>query len=255
MIGILIRTIFQNIFTKRVEPIPQSEWIVVENAYEAIVSKELYQQAQKRFRHHRGTVKSRKSKQKYHGLVRCAYCGRALKRVVCKEVYFSCPSKEVLWNSPCADIYLKEQELEQTLFLSIQTQLQVMRKSVEEKQDKQKQKGGSFQERKKECQSAICHYKSLQQTLLEDYIEGRIQRQEYLSRKEKAVERQKEATKQYAELSKQEILAQQEIVSPRGELEEYADTKELTREVLEEFVQVIKVSGTDTIESVWNFKE
>ena len=215
----------------------------------------MYQQAQKRFQHHGEMVKSRKPKQKYSGLIRCAYCGRALKRRLCKEIYFSCPSKEALWDSPCADISLKEQELEQILFHSIQTQLQVMRKTVEKKQEEQKQKRKSFQERQKECQAVICHYKSIQKTLLEDYIEGRIQRQEYLFRKEKAVEQQKEAAKQYEKLSEEVSLAEQERISSIKEWEQSMDKKELTRELLEEFVQVIKVSGTDTIEIVWNGKE
>ena len=112
-----------------------------------------------------------------------------------------------------------------------------------------------LREKLQECQRTVEKCKARQAAAFEDYAEGRIRKQEYLSRKKEISGQQEEAAREYAELS--DRLA--EAVSERGketvDLGRYDFVNELTREVLEELVKVVRVSENDALEIVWNFKE
>lgn len=92
--------------------------------------------------------------------------------------------------------------------------------------------------------------------VFEDYAEGRITRQEYLSCKRDMARQQEEMTAMYTELNVKRVKLQQ-MSGPleKSDLGRYACVSELTRKLLVELVKEILVSGKDTIEIVWNFKE
>ena len=63
-------------------------------------------------------------------------------------------------------------------------------------------------------------------------------------------------TARYSELiAKRAELQQTSVQLERKDLGRYACVNELTRELLVELVKEIRVSGADTLEIVWNFKE
>lgn len=114
---------------------------------------------------------------------------------------------------------------------------------------------GHLQEEIRACQSALSRYKTLQTTVFEDYAEGRIERREYLSRKQEIAEQQEEAKNRFEELTGQ--LAQLQGGFSKGTIDmgKYAFAKELTREMLVELVKEIRISEKDTVEILWNFQE
>lgn len=63
-------------------------------------------------------------------------------------------------------------------------------------------------------------------------------------------------TARYMELSERRTQLQQtSSFLEKSDLGRYACASELTRELLVELVKEIRVSGKDTLEIVWNFKE
>ena len=154
-------------------------------------------------------------------------------------------------DSPCADVRLEELELEKALLSAIRTQVQLMVHPAGT--DREILTANSLQEAIRECQTAISRNKAAQTAIFEDYAEGHISRQEYLSRKKEAARQQEEAAAQYAGLTGRMAALRNETCTASS-LGRYAFVEELTREMLEVLVREIRVSGKDSMEIVWNFK-
>lgn len=238
--------------TKRTEPVPEEEWIVAEGTHEALVTKEIYAQAQTVLKQAVRNRFVRRPYQKFRGLVKCSCCGRTLIRTVSRQTYFSCPTAKTVADYTCAEIHMEEAVLEDILLTAIQTQVKLL---LDDDPETKETTEVHLQEEIKACQSAINRYKTLQTTVFEDYAEGRIERREYLSRKQGIAEQQEEAKNRFEELTGQ--LAQQQGDFSKGntDLGKYVFAKELTREMLVELVKEIRVSERDTLEILWNFRE
>lgn len=163
----------------------------MENTHEAIVTKEIFKRAQQAFKEPLQR-NARRPYQKFRGLLKCACCKRA------KKSYYVCPMPKTVVGRACADIRLEEAVLEETLFTAVQIQIQLFQDTAHKKRE---DVSGQLQNEIKACQSANSRYKSLQPALFEDYAEGRIDRQKYLSKKQELLLRQEETKNHFEELT------------------------------------------------------
>lgn len=235
--------------SKKTKPVPKEEWIVVENTHEAVVTKEIFKQAQQALKEPLPR-NVRRPYQKFRGLLKCACCKKTLQRNRAKKSYYVCPTPKTVAGRACADIRLEEAVLEETLLTAVQIQIQLFQDMVHEKDTAE-----ILQEEIKACQSANSRYKALQTALFEDYAEGRIDRQKYLSKKQELLLQQEETKTRFEELTSQLAQLQGQQEKTDTDLGKYACVNELTREMLEELVKEIRVSGKDTLEIKWKFKD
>ena len=239
---------------KRTVKVPREDWIVAKDAHEAIVPRETYEQAQQVIKHNVRKKEPGKPSQRFRGLLKCAVCGRTLMRMRCKKPYFACPTRSVMPDSPYRRIHLEERLLEEALIASIQCQARLLLQT-----GKEEKRGDLLEEAEKkvqECQITLSRYKANQAAVFEDYAEGRISRQEYLSRKGEIAKQQEEMTAVYVEAgAKLAELRQAPDSSGYTDPGKYACASELSRELLVELVKEIRVSGEDSLEIVWNFRE
>lgn len=244
----------EDVSAKSSRLLPKEEWMIAENAHKGIVSEEIYKQAQKVLRHCSGRKVSEKPYPRFRGLLKCAYCGRALTRSTGKEVYYYCATRRALPKAPCAGIRMGEKELADSLFQSLWVQIQLAGQTGEAQKDGRTEQR-LLQEKQQECQKKTKRCKARQAAAFEDYAEGRMGKREYLSRKGEIAERQEKLTRQYAELSHRLAEMAQSNHRKTGDLGRYAFGEELNRERLEELVKEIRVSTENSIEIVWNFRE
>lgn len=244
-----------DVSTKRTEPVPKEDWIVAKDALEPIISRETFEAAYPVLKRYAKKRPSAKPKQLFRGLVKCAACGRTLTRNICKETYFFCPTGKAVAESPCREIHLTEQALTETLLAAIHARIRLLDDAdhISDKGSQKSELTGKIQS----CQEAIDRCKASVNTMFEDYADGRISREEYLSRKKEASERQKEAEQTFAALNEQLAqMRQSDSDCPLvNDLGKYSFAGHLTRELLEALVKEIRVSGTDTMEVIFNFKE
>lgn len=251
--------------SKKVKLVPKEDWIVVENANEPIVSKELFAQVQDILRHIRKPVQKSEpyKNEEYRGYVKCAYCGRVLPNSHGRDTYYYCFTGKSMPDSPCASVRLYKKDLEQALLEAIQVQIRLRTSAGGEQEMQESVKDGlvsgkeqpDLMARIRECKEAVNRYKSAQMTAFEDYAEKRIEKDVYLSRKKECAEKQAEADRQLSLLNEQLSLVQEDKEEPTAQIGRYASATKVTREMMAELVKEIKVSGTDTIEIVWNFRE
>lgn len=238
--------------TNRTKAVPKEEWIVTKDAHDAIVSEQVYAKAQGVLKPCVRKEPQKKPYQKFRGILRCGCCGRVLDRRTGKQPYFACLTARSVKDSGCVNIRLDEVELEKTLLEAIRAQIRLFASKepgLTEKADHDLLKGI------KEYQGILSRYKSLQVAAFEDFAEGRISRQEYLSRKKETADCQEKINSQIAELNNQLAELQKQKTVQEADMGKYACIRELTREVLVELVKEIRVDGENEIEIVWNFIE
>ena len=241
-----------DISAKRTESLPKEEWIVARDTQDAIISKQEYTKAQEVLKHYTLQKPQKKPFQKFRGILKCACCGRALVRKAAKNPYFICLTARSIKDSDCIKVRLDEAELDEALLEAIKVQVQLQ---IEKTSDPTKKAGSDPQKEIKECQLAVSRYKALQVTAFEDYAEGRISKQEYLSRKQEAAGHQEERNRRILTWNDQLAMQQGQLAEQENHLGKYAFVEELTREVLVALVKEIRVNGKNRIEMVWRFRE
>lgn len=112
--------------SKRFRDVPKDEWIIVKDTHEPIISKEVFEEAQKLIHIRRRENRRTGTVQIFSGLVKCRDCGHAMvyssdtQSYICSTYNFwgkkECPSHYIryddLYGVVLADIYCKTQILE-----------------------------------------------------------------------------------------------------------------------------------------------
>lgn len=245
------KRVMADMATKRTEAVPREEWIVARDTQEAIVSEQEYLKAQGVIKHY-VQKPQRKPFQKFRGILKCGCCGRVLVRKAGKKPYFICLTARSIKDSDCMKVHMEETALEEAVLEAIRAQVGLYCDSMAvpvEKTD------ACLQKEIRDCQMSVSRYKSLQASAFEDYAEGRISKQEYLSGKQEAARQLEQLGSRIRELNEQ--LAEQQIqqAGQEADLGRYASVEELTREVLVDLIKEIRVSGENRIEIRWNFRE
>ncbi len=243
-----------DVSAKKSRLLPREEWITAEAAHEAIVSKELFDQAQAVMRHCQHTKKQAKPYQRFRGLVKCAYCGRALTRSTGKEPYYYCITRRALPEAPCAGVRLGEEELDVSLRESLRIRIQLAGQSGGARQDGRSEQS-ILREKLRECQRDMDRCKARQAADFEDYAEGRIGKQEYLSRKGEIALWQEETVREYRVLTDKLAEAVKSRAGRTADSGQHVFGKKLTREMLEGLVKEIRVGKENAMEIVWKFRE
>lgn len=242
----------EDITTKRTKAVPKEEWIVAGDTHDAIVSKQVYEGAQEVLKHYVRKEPPKKPYQKFRGILKCGCCGRILDRRKGKAPYFACLTARSVKDSGCVNIRLDEAELEETLLEAIRTQIRL---SLSKEPGLMGKADNDLLKEIKEYQGMLSRYKSLQVAAFEDFAEGRISRQEYLSQKKETADCQEEANSRITELNNRLAEMQKQQTVQEADMGKYACVRELTREMLVELVKEIRVDGENAIEIVWNFNE
>ncbi len=242
----------EGISTSKTKAVPKEEWIVVRDTHDAIVSEQVYAKAQKVLKQCVRKEPQKKPYQKFRGILRCNWCGRVLNRRISSNPYFACPTARSVKDSGCVNIRLNETVLEETVLEAIRMQVQLFASKepgILGRTDR------DILKEIKEHQRMLGRYKLLQAAAFEDFAEGRISRQEYLSRKKEVADNQEAVNSRIAELNNQLAELRSRQAMQETDIGRYTCVNELTREILVELVKEIRVDGENRIEIKWNFCE
>ena len=164
----------------------RDKWIITENTHEAIISEEQFEEAQKnlrKFQERTGTVTTRPLARKVY----CGCCGRALRRISSKGTYYICQTSRFTDQYDCCEKRIPEADIIEAVLTTVQAysrlavdldallyqkqeQLRVDRKQLQRKLM-------VLQNRKEQTEQRL-------QDMYELFIEGEIEKSEYLNRKQ-----------------------------------------------------------------------
>ena len=233
------------------ERVPEEEWFIVENTHEAIIDRETFDKVQGLLKRDTRTAPKAKQLYLFSGFLKCADCGRAMSRIASKGiyVYYQCGTYKSLSKKACTMHSIKSDRLEAGVLFAIQQQVHlavayselVSRiNSAPLKKSKSKRLEDAIAAKEKEL-AKIMRYK---QALYQDWKDGEITRNEYRHMSED-YERQAEALNNVLRT----LTDEQEQLENGVDAEspfltaflKYQNIDKLTREILAELIDYIKV--------------
>ena len=109
----------------KLEPVPEEQWIVVQNTHEPIIDRETFAKAKDLLKRDTRTAPKQKQLYLFSGFLRCADCGRAMSRIASKDlyVYYQCGTYKSLSKKACTMHSIKSTKLEAATLYAIQQQV------------------------------------------------------------------------------------------------------------------------------------
>lgn len=237
--------------------VPKEEWIINEDAHEAIVTTEEFEAAQAALRKVRPyTRKNRENSFPFY----CAHCGRKLQRTFGTDEHFYCVTP--YWDTDeelCKSVRWDRTDIEEVVLASLKGQIGVMTVEAVAKTQNTVSEGTLLRQRLKVLTTELESGDSQKIQSYLDYREGRITREDFIrlrSEREKRMEELKEliarTEAEYDELLRKESQAkqEQELACRTSSMNDDA-----LKELMYDAVERINVIDNQNIEIIWKFDD
>ncbi len=232
------------------EAVPEDEWYIVENTHEPIISREDFARVQDLMKKDTRTAPQGKELYLFSGFLRCADCGKAMTRSKVKEnVYYHCRTYKDQSKTACTKHTIRHNHLEQGVLYAIRQQVYVAvafseivsRINTAPLQKSQSIRLNELIAAKEKELSKIARY---QKSIYQDWKDGEISHKQYRYMQEdygRQIEALNEVIGNLHE-EKEELENGIDTENPfLATFRKYENIDKLTREVLIELVEQIKV--------------
>lgn len=246
------------------EAVPQDEWYVVENTHEAIIDRETFEKVQLLLKRNTRTAPQQRSLYLFSGFLKCADCGKSMTRSkVGNTVYYYCRTYKDQSKRACTKHTIKHIQLEAAVLYAIRQQVYLavdFSKTLEQLgkvplvKSRSKKLHDAIEQKEREL-AKIVRYK---QSIYQDWKDGEITHSDYRHMKED-YEQQAEVLNQIlARLKEEQREAENGIDTKNSFLatfQQYQNIETLTRDILIELVDHIKVYEGGCISIVFRFAD
>ena len=119
--------------SKKREPIPKEDWVVVPDMHEPIVSRELFDEAQKRMGARKKTIKAKDEPDLFAGLFFCEACGTSMLPKVSQQKYFyyNCGRSHAIGQLACSSHYINRDTFHQAVLEDIRRNARLFSEDTE----------------------------------------------------------------------------------------------------------------------------
>ena len=119
--------------SKKREPIPKEDWVVVPDMHEPIVSRELFDEAQKRMGARKKTIKAKDEPDLFAGLFFCEACGTSMLPKVSQQKYFyyNCGRSHAIGQLACSSHYINRDTFHQAVLEDIRRNARLFSEDAE----------------------------------------------------------------------------------------------------------------------------
>ena len=191
------------------------------------------------------------------GNIFCAHCGGKLEKA--NGTVFACPSHRYHDGSPCENVRWRKSALEEIVFEALKRQIEIVSIESAAVRKTAKSKGESLERQLVllKAQYDACDREKF--TIYENYREGKLTPEEYLSgkdalaQKQAALKEQLESCETQLEVFHQQSLDAEDQHEAASRMTGLPDDK--LREHLYDAVERVLVYDAETIEIVWKFNE
>lgn len=208
----------------------ESEWKIIPNCHEAIVTEEEFEQAQAAIRTMK-KIEKRPVEYLLRSLIRCGNCGRIMRRQsTCKRVYYSCQVSRADRETKCPiGERFYEDELERIIGGDLIEKLQLLVEADEHFQKVATSLEGTEENLRFRLEQTEKRLKQISLSRIhayEQYTEGKLSRDMYL------IEKEKLGTEADTLAADKERLEQELIPLSQSQNRELRDTADQAREIL-----------------------
>ena len=231
----------------------EEDWIRIENAHEAIVDKELFDQANRLHprKKRSGISESRKNhtiprKAKQPAFLICGNCGRAL--IEESAHILKCSAGRTGGDKICREFSVCREELKTAIMEYVRKYAASMLADKKPKRtDKRKAEIGD----KTEILSAMKHLSSEKMKLYDDYKDGYISREDYKELAEKIGQKLAGLQQQLDNIAEAEKEIREAEHEDTGEWKSLSTLQVFDKERLRQIIKVIRVYSQNEIEIEW----
>lgn len=224
----------------------KSKWYIIPDHHPAIVEKALFDKVQETVRRFSQPHKKQRD-YLLKGIVFCGCCDHALSYVANKHPYFHCRRAQAYETSPCHDLKIDAEELEQAIFQTIKAQLEAALSIGA---------GGSIcldavAAERTEYEKQIEALEDSKQSLFEQYVMGGIEMETYKSEKaacDAAILKTKNAYAAIVAQAKKEQEEQSRQSSRTEIARAISDAESLTPELVNLLIEKVYVFPEQRIE-------
>ena len=236
----------------------ETEYLRFENAHEAIVSKDVFEIAQKsvQIRGKRGTYKKAENSHALQGKVKCGCCGYSMNRSGKGEnTSYQCR----MGDSCGSHLWIRVHDLEDTVLkileklVSVQGDAEIKRK---ENRCRAISEITKIKEEKRILEMKMEHCKTSRLNLYRQWKEQRITKDEYIRKRDEYEEQEEryQVRMQKVDERLRQLIAEQEEKKPDCDLQVYSGIQTLTKEMADELMERIDVYDGDRAEITWKFE-
>lgn len=238
--------------------ISSSDWIVVPDRHEAIVSKELFDAAQEAMREYQEKDTPSEHDRPLKRKVYCGICGHAMKRDNRKNATYCCRTNRLNTGFDCTDERHSEAEIMDTVIDTIQVYAQyavdaerLMWVQRERRQLDRKQ----IQRQLQALNSKLRQLEKRLQDLYEAFVEGEISRENYTAQKQSITQNSEEIATTIRDLEKKAKADNSDNTAVIEKYKSYAGVNALTNEIAADILSRVTIFPDGYMEIRLNYHD
>lgn len=275
MVSGMYRSDYHSTGEKGCKPVPREEWVITKGTHEPIVTEELFDKVQEylaQTKEERGRVTAYNSKSKqasiFKGHLRCGECGKAMhlrhKRSKSGEKvwWYYCPLHENYNSSYCSKKAVKQESVESVALKLIKTQIQMFTDSREliaalNKRESSKTKYRIYCEQIQTVKKQIEKYVGLKASLYEDYANGILSQNDYISMSQEYAQKADDLRIFLAELEKESYKYSAKYAMEGGWaalIAKFQNAEQLDADMVNAFIDEMVLFNDGHVEVAFNFR-
>lgn len=236
------------------------EWIITENAHEALVTKGEFEQVSTLLRHPQKCERKREGGM--DAVFYCGHCGRKLHKTYGKDTYFSCDTPSYQTDAACKGLRWSKAGLETILLPIYQAQLVLLgEKALELQEGDIRAETGAFIRRMAQIEREISSFDHKKMELFEAYHDGELDLAAYLGQKAVLVDRVDRLRAEYAEVEADHRRKAEEREKRKRDMEQVSHYLSVGKhpdqtvvvESMYEAIDHVLVTDQQHIEVQWKF--
>lgn len=246
------------------ESIPEREWFIVENTHEPIIDRVIFQKVQELLKRDTRTAPKKQKLYLFSGFLRCADCGKAMTRSKVKDtVYYFCRTYKDQSKTACSKHTIKHDGLEAAVLYAIRQQVYLSAcysniiskiNSTPVNMNQYARLVNLIKAKEQEI-NKIMRYK---QSIYQDWKDGKITYEDYHYMND-SYDTQLDSSNIYREKLSQECEELEKGVGSENSFlaafRKYENIEELTRGIMIEFVDSIKIHENGNISVSFKFAD
>lgn len=267
--GMMIQSRFSTISykSKKKKKLPESEWIKIPDAYEAIIDKETWELTRKLQKQRTRSVNTEPTNGIFSGMLRCSDCHKPMSRAYHRRTHeftgYCCSNYKRFGNQFCSQHPMNKDVLEKIVLETIKQEA----KKILTLQDIDKLNDVDvcgvnnsvivLKQTKTMLENKLLKVDKYLKKVYEDYIEELLSKEEYLDLKSQYNAEKQDVINQVREIDKSLIQAS-EIQETKDEwiekFKNYIDVDELTRDMVVELIDRIEIGSNFEVHIFFKFQ-
>lgn len=250
---------YESFDSKHQIAVDKSDWIIIRNTHEAIVTQEEFDRANANMRYVRRGKKDNPANKKNFSVIICPHCGLTLRPGNKKDIYMYCPTGRNHNDSPCQNVRIKKDVVESTLVKLVRNQAEML--VTAEKILKQKKEKCSGQNQPeviiKRLQAEMKKLESSKIADYESYKAGKMEREAFTEKKALIDTRKQEILSAIDEMEAKLLVEDEEQRQYQDafEIKKYIHLEKYDKAVMAALILKAEVVDENRLNVVWKHQD